>query len=56
MAEKKISEDKKATDEKAEFETEVYKLGLELIESYRKGTCTDWNKTLEMIIEIFKRG
>lgn len=55
MAEKKTAVEIPA-EGKAAFETEVYKLGLELIESYRKGTCTDWNKTLEMIIEIFKRG
>ena len=38
-----------------QFDTEVYKLGLELIESYRTGKCQDRNKTLEAIIEIFKR-
>lgn len=49
MAEKK-------PDDKDKFEVEVYRLGLELIESYRQGTCADRNKALEMIIEIFKRG
>lgn len=38
-----------------QFETEVYKLGLELIEGYRTGKCRDANKTLDAIIEIFKR-
>lgn len=47
MAEKK-------PDEKEMFEVEVYKLGLELIEAYRAGTCRDSAKTLEAIIEIFK--
>ncbi len=45
-----------SSDEKIKFETEVYKLGLKLIEEYKAGTCLDRNKTLEMIIEIFKRG
>ena len=48
--------DKKTTpEEKEKFEAAVYELGLELIESYREGTCLDRNKTLEAIIEIFKR-
>ena len=38
-----------------QFETEVYKLGLELIEGYRTGKCPDRNKTLDAIIAIFKR-
>lgn len=38
-----------------QFDTEVYKLGLELIENFRTGKCHDRDKTLEAIIEIFKR-
>ena len=47
MAEKKL-------DEKEKFEAEVYKLGLEMIESLRTGTCRDYHKTLEAVIGIFK--
>lgn len=36
----------------AQFEEEAYKLGIELIESYRKGICVDKNITLEAIIKI----
>lgn len=46
MAEKKA-------DEKARFEAEVYKLGLELIEAYRTGMCSDRDKTLAAIIKLF---
>ena len=49
MAEKK-------PDDKEKFESEVYKLGLKLIEDYKAGNCPDRNKALEAIIEIFKRG
>lgn len=38
-----------------QFETEVYKFGLELIDACRKGTCRDYNKTVEAIIAIFRR-
>lgn len=47
--------DKKPQEEKEKFEAEVYKLGLELIEAYRTGTCLDRNVTLETIIAIFRR-
>lgn len=50
-----MAEKKPASDERAQFETEVYKFGLELIEACRKGTCRDYNKTVEAIIAIFKR-
>ena len=48
MAEKK-------NDDKEKFESEVCKLGMKLIEDFKAGTCPDRNKTLEAIIEIFKR-
>lgn len=51
-----MADKKTPSDEKDKFEAEVYKLGLKLIEDYRLGTCADRNKTLEAIIEIFKRG
>ena len=54
MAEK-IDKKPPQTDEQTRFETEVYKFGLELIEDCRKGTCRDYNKTVEAIIAIFRR-
>ena len=44
----------KKPDEKEKFETEVYKLGLKLIEDYRNGNCRDSEKTLAAIIELFE--
>ncbi len=46
--------DKKPLDEKNLFEAEMYKLGLELIESYRKGACTDRDKILNAAIKILE--
>ena len=47
MADKKV-------DEKEQFEAEVYKLGLKLIEDYRNGNCRDSYAVLEAIIDVFK--
>ena len=44
----------KTTAEKNQFEAEVYKLGLEMIEDYRQGNCPDRNEMLKAIIELFK--
>ena len=59
MAEKKpvqpTAKETPDSDVYDQFETEVYKLGLELIESYRTGKCSDRNKTLDAIIAIFRR-
>ena len=46
--------DKKPLNEKEKFETEVYKLGITLVENYLAGNCRDSNKTLEAVIELFK--
>ena len=50
-----MAEKKTAPDTKAQFSNAVYELGLKLIEDYQNGACRDANKTLEAIIEIFKR-
>lgn len=44
----------KTPTEKNQFEAEVYKLGLEMIENYRQGNCLDRNEMLKAIIELFK--
>lgn len=48
-----MATDKKTPSEKEKFETEVYKLGITLIEDYRAGKCRDANKTLDAIIDLF---
>lgn len=49
MAEKKTPQ-----EEKTKFDTEMYKLGLELIEAYRKGNCSNRSEILEKAIKIFE--
>lgn len=47
------------SDVQSQFEEEMYKLGLELVESFRKGTCSDKGKVLDAaikILDISKRG
>lgn len=53
MAEKRLL-DKQPPDEKTQFEAQVYKLGLTLIDDFRTGKCRDRDKTLAAIIEIFR--
>lgn len=36
------------------FNKTVFEFGLELIESYRNGTCRDASKTLDTITAIFR--
>ena len=49
-----MAEKKPPQDEKDQFELEMYRLGLELVESYRKGTCPDRDKTLNAAIKILE--
>lgn len=52
-----MADKKPVQGKKAEFENEVYTLGLELIESYRKGAYSNLNPPnliLGTIVEIFK--
>ena len=52
-----MADKKPAQGKKTEFENAVYELGLELIDTYRKGaysSITPANLLLETIVEIFK--
>lgn len=49
-----MAEKKPPQEEKIQFETETYKLGLELIEKFRQGNCGNRSETLDKIIKIFE--
>lgn len=49
-----MAEKKPPQDEKVQFETEMYKLGLELIEKFRQGNSGNRNEALDKIIKIFE--
>ena len=46
--------EKKPPEIKQQFESEIYKFGLELIDNYRTGRCNDRAKLLDSIVELYK--